>query len=129
MNISPGRCFPLGATPVEGGVNFSVFSSQASRLELLLFDSACDAEPARVICLDAGRHRTYHYWHAFVPGLRPGQAYAYRAVGPFDPARGFASIPQRPSSILMDAPSSCPTGTPASRRAGLATTRGSPCGA
>ena len=95
MNVSPGRCFPLGATPVEGGVNFSVFSSQASRLELLLFDSACDAEPARVICLDAGRHRTYHYWHAFVPGLRPGQAYAYRAVGPFDPARGLRFDPAK----------------------------------
>ena len=118
MNISPGRCFPLGATLVEGGVNFCVFSSQASRLELLLFDSAGDAEPARVIRLDAPAHRTYHYWHAFVPGLRAGQVYAYRAVGPFDPARGFASIPRRSSSIPMGAPSSCPTGTTASRRAG-----------
>ena len=95
MNISPGRCFPLGATPVQGGANFSVFSSQASRLELLLFDGVCDAEPARVICLDAGRHRTYHYWHAFVPGLRPGQAYAYRAVGAFDPARGLRFDPAK----------------------------------
>ena len=80
-------------------MNFSVFSSQASRLELLLFDGACDAEPARVICLDARRHRTYHYWHAFVPGLRPGQVYAYRAVGPFDPARGLRFDPAK---VLLD---------------------------
>jgi glycogen operon protein len=74
MSVSPGNSFPLGATPVEGGVNFSVYSSGASRLELLLFDGPGDAEPARVIPLGAPGHRTYHYWHAFVPGLRPGQA-------------------------------------------------------
>src|SRR4030095_4573580 len=53
-----------------------------SAVELLLFDCPQDAEPGRVICLDARTHRTYHYWHAFVPGLRAGQTYAYRAVGP-----------------------------------------------
>ena len=99
MNVSPGRSFPLGATPVEGGVNFCVFSSEASRLELLLFDGAGDAEPARVIRLEAPAHRTYHYWHAFVPGLRPGQVYAYRAVGPFDPARGLRFDPAK---VLLD---------------------------
>jgi isoamylase len=99
MTVSPGRSFPLGATSVEGGVNFSVFSSQASWLELLLFDSACDADPAHVIRLDAPAHRTYHYWHVFVPGLRPGQAYAYRAAGPFDPARGLRFDPEK---ILLD---------------------------
>jgi len=95
MNVSPGRSFPLGATSVEGGVNFSVFSSQASRLELLLFDRATDADPAHVVRLDAEAHRTYHYWHAFVPGLRPGQVYAYRAAGPFDPARGLRFDPEK----------------------------------
>jgi glycogen operon protein len=89
MNLSPGRSFPLGATPVDGGVNFSIFSSQARRLELLLFDGAADAEPGHVIRLEGPANRTYHYWHAFVPGLRAGQVYAYRAVGPFDPARGL----------------------------------------
>jgi hypothetical protein len=63
--VSPGRSFPLGATSVEGGVNFSVFSSQASWLELLLFDRASDAEPAHVIRLGAPAHRTDHYWHVF----------------------------------------------------------------
>ena len=68
-------------------------------LELLLFDGAADAEPARVIRLEAPAHRTYHYWHAFVPGLRPGQVYAYRAAGPFDPARGLRFDPAK---VLLD---------------------------
>ncbi|HXJ78041.1 MAG TPA: glycogen debranching enzyme, partial [Candidatus Methylomirabilis sp.] len=95
MNVSSGRSFPLGATVADGGVNFSVFSARASRLELLLFEGAYDAEPARVIQLDAPIHRTYHYWHAFVPGLRSGQVYAYRAVGPFDPPRGLRFDPAK----------------------------------
>ena len=99
MNVSPGSSFPLGATSVEGGVNFSVFSSQASRLELLLFDSACDSGAAHVIRLDGPAHRTYHYWHVFVPGLRPGQVYAYRAAGPFDPTQGLRFDPEK---ILLD---------------------------
>jgi glycogen operon protein len=89
MTVLPGRSFPLGATVVDGGVNFCVFSRDARRLELVLFDGADDPEPARIIGLEAPTHRTYHYWHAFVPGLRAGQAYAYRTAGPFDPARGL----------------------------------------
>jgi glycogen operon protein len=58
-------------------------------MELLLFDSADDARPVRVITLDPHQHRTFPYWHVFVPGLRTGQIYAYRASGPFDPSRGF----------------------------------------
>jgi isoamylase len=99
MTVTPGRSFPLGATLVDGGVNFCVYSGRAKYLELLLFDGATDAEPAHVIRLDARTHRTYHYWHAFVPGLRPGQVYAYRAIGPFDPARGLRFDPAK---ILLD---------------------------
>ena len=83
----PGRPHPLGATPGPGGVNFSVWSRHASRVELVLFDRA-GGRPSRVLPLDPARHRTYHYWHAFVPGLAPGQLYGWRAHGPFDPARG-----------------------------------------
>ncbi|HVO22209.1 MAG TPA: glycogen debranching protein GlgX [Candidatus Margulisiibacteriota bacterium] len=85
----PGASAPLGATVCPGGVNFSVFSKSATRLDLLLFDEKNAAQPATVIRLDAHRHRTYHYWHVFVPGLKPGQVYAYRAHGPFTPERGF----------------------------------------
>jgi glycogen operon protein len=75
---------------VEGaGVNFSVFSRDATLIELLLFDDENAARPARVIPLDAAPHRTYHYWHALVPGVKPGQVYAYRAQGPFAPERGL----------------------------------------
>ena len=82
------RTAPLGATVTEEGVNFSVFSKHATRIELLLFDDALDRRPMRVIPLDARQHRTYHYWHVFVPNLAPGQIYAYRADGPFAPERG-----------------------------------------
>jgi glycogen operon protein len=80
---------PLGATVSSGGVNFSVFSKDASLIELLLFDRADDATPSRVIPIDATRNRDYHYWHVFVPDLGPGQLYAYRASGAFDPANGL----------------------------------------
>jgi glycogen operon protein len=99
MTVAPGRSFPLGATVVEGGVNFCVYSGRATRVELLLFDGAADGEPAHVLRLDPRTHRTYHYWHAFVPGLHPGQVYAYRAIGPFDPARGLRFDPAK---ILLD---------------------------
>jgi glycogen operon protein len=84
----PGRPYPLGARPEPDGVNFSVYSRHAHRAELLLYDDADAGEPARVIGLDGDRHRTWDYWHVFVPGLKPGQIYAWRMQGPFDPARG-----------------------------------------
>ena len=93
--LGTGRSFPLGATVLGEGVNFSVFSRQASRVDLLLFDDAAAAHPTRVIELDARTHRTYHYWHAFVPGIRAGQIYAYRADGPFDPGRGLRFDPAK----------------------------------
>ena len=88
-DVAPGASAPLGATVLPGGVNFSVFSKHAVLLELLLFDDENATQPARIILLDADQHRTYHYWHAFVPGLRSGQVYAYRAHGTFDPSRGL----------------------------------------
>jgi hypothetical protein len=94
-----GRTFPLGATVLAEGVNFSVFTRRASRVELLLFDCADAAHPTCVIELDARTHRTYHYWHVFVPGIGPGQVYAYRAIGPFDPEHGLRIDP---SKILLD---------------------------
>src|SRR3974377_1589302 len=84
-----GASAPLGATPVEGGVNFSLFSRHASGVELLFFDQADDARPARVIRLDPFANRTYYYWHVFVPGVQSGQIYGYRVEGPLDPARGL----------------------------------------
>jgi glycogen operon protein len=94
-----GNSAPLGATLTADGVNFSVFSKRATAIELLLFDDARAAAPARVVRLDARAHRTYHYWHAFVPGLEAGQVYGYRAHGPFAPERGLRFDPQK---VLLD---------------------------
>jgi glycogen operon protein len=91
MRVVPGfgRSSPLGATVVDGGVNFSLFSRTAAGVELLLFDREGDAAPSRAVSLDPVTNRTYHYWHTFVPGVRPGQLYGYRVDGPSDPARGL----------------------------------------
>ena len=96
---STGRSSTLGATVVPGGVNFSVFSRNASGMELLFFDREDDAQPARVITIDPVANRTYHYWHVFVPGVRPGQLYAYRCRGRLTPPTACGLIPPRFSSI------------------------------
>ena len=94
-----GTSSPLGATPGGDGVNFSVFSKYATRVELLLFDHVDDPQPARAIRIDPAANRTYHYWHVFVPGLRPGQIYGYRVEGPFEPEQGMRFDPTK---VLLD---------------------------
>ncbi len=97
--VTPGNTFPLGATLQADGVNFSVHSKSCDSLELLLFDDANDAKPSRTIALDATNHRTFHYWHVKVPGLKAGQVYAYRARGPFQPNDGLR---YDSSKVLLD---------------------------
>src|SRR5262245_5124515 len=87
--VGTGVSAPLGATVRPDGVNFSVFSKHAWRIDLLLFDDEHAVDPTRTISLDPHQHRTYHYWHVFVPGVGAGQVYAYRAHGPFAPERGW----------------------------------------
>ena len=87
--VERGTSAPLGASVGHGGVNFSVFSKSATLIELLLFDDRNAAVPSRVIPLDASQHRSYHYWHVFIPDIRAGQIYGYRADGPFAPERGL----------------------------------------
>ncbi|MFO0829726.1 MAG: glycogen debranching protein GlgX [Phycisphaerales bacterium] len=84
-----GLSFPIGATVLREGVNFSVFSRFAERMELCLFDSVDAAAPSETIALNRVANRTYHYWHVFVPDLRPGQIYGWRADGPHDESRGL----------------------------------------
>jgi len=97
--VNPGRSSPLGATIRDGGANFSVFSRNATAVELLFFDTEDDARPSCVIPLDPTTSRSYHYWHAFVPEIRPGQLYGYRVHGRFDPAGGRRFDP---SKVLLD---------------------------
>src|SRR5579864_9150487 len=94
-----GRSYPLGATLINGGANFSVFSRSAGSIDLLFFDRVDDARPSRVIPIDPLENRTYHYWRVFVPGVEPGQIYGFRAYGPFEPAQGLRF---NPSKILLD---------------------------
>ena len=86
-----GRSSPLGATVVDGGVNFSVLLPQRLRRWSCCSSTArtTPGHPAS-FPLDPAANRTYHYWHVFVPEVQPGQLYGYRAHGPFDPANGAA---------------------------------------
>jgi isoamylase len=94
-----GQSYPLGATVASGGVNFSIYSRDASAVELLLFDREDDGHPTSVIRLDPITNRTYHYWHVFVPDLTPGQIYGFRVHGPFEPERGLRFDPAK---LLLD---------------------------
>src|SRR6476619_821896 len=78
---SVGHSAPLGATVIDGGVNFSLYSRTATGVELLLFDRDDSPTPELVVRLDPADNRTYYYWHAFVPGVRAGQIYGYRVSG------------------------------------------------
>jgi isoamylase len=94
-----GRSSPLGAAVVDGGVNFSMFSRTAAGVELVFFDREDDAAPSRIVRLDPASNRTYHYWHAFVPGVPPGQLYGYRVAGPSAPESGLRFDPAK---VLLD---------------------------
>lgn len=86
--VRRGVPLPLGTHGYGGGVNFALFSRHASRVRLELFDHAIDIAPARAIDLDPTRNRTGDVWHVWVEGIRPGQLYAYRVDGPYQPREG-----------------------------------------
>lgn len=97
--LNAGRCSPLGATVDPTGVNFSIYSRDATKIELLLYDNEDDLRPSDIVTLEAATNHTYHYWHTFVAGLRAGQIYAYRVHGPFQPNNG---IRLDPAKVLLD---------------------------
>ena len=94
-----GSSHPLGSSVQADGTNFSIYSRTATGVELLLYDREDDARPSRSITLDPVANRTYHYWHCFVPRVKPGQLYAYRVSGPSEPARGLRFDPDK---LLLD---------------------------
>src|SRR5687768_11161226 len=96
MRVWPGQPYPLGATWTGLGVNFAIFSSHATRVELCLFDSADAAKPAACVVLP---EQTNMVWHGYLPDVRPGQLYGYRVHGPYDPGAGHRF---NPSKIVMD---------------------------
>ena len=83
-SVWPGRPFPLGATWDGEGVNFSIFSEHAEDVELCLFDASGRHEVERIPL----RFQTEHVWHCYLPEARPGQLYAYRVSGPYEPSQG-----------------------------------------
>jgi glycogen operon protein len=93
----PGRPLPLGATSGTrlgiAGTNFAIASSVADSVTLCLFDEA-GAETQILV-----RDNDADVWHAFVPGIGPGQAYGYRVSGPWDPERGLRC---NPAKLLLD---------------------------
>jgi isoamylase len=91
--------YPLGATAAPEGTNFSIFSASAHGMQIVLFDNADDPSPARTITFDPVADRTSHYWHIFLPGIKPGQLYGFRADGPDDPASGQRFDHQK---VLLD---------------------------
>jgi glycogen operon protein len=93
--LRPGLPYPLGATWDGRGVNFALFSSNAEKVELCLFDARGRRELHRV----ALPEYTDEVWHGYLPDLRPGQLYAYRVYGPYDPERGHRF---NPNKLLLD---------------------------
>ncbi|HEY5954267.1 MAG TPA: glycogen debranching protein GlgX [Terrimicrobiaceae bacterium] len=86
---SLGEPYPLGATVLKEGVNFSLFSQHATSVQLLLFQHFFEPAPLQVIDLHPVLNKTFHYWHVFVEGARHGLLYAYRLDGPNDLGQGF----------------------------------------
>ena len=95
LRVEPGLPHPLGATWDGTGVNFALFSANAKKVELCLFDPKGKRETDRIELPEY----THEVWHGFFPELRPGQLYGYRVHGPYDPVNGHRF---NPNKLLID---------------------------
>jgi len=93
--LESGNPAPLSATWDGRGVNFALFSANAEKVELCLFDSTGRKEQQRIEL----REYTNEVWHGYVVGLQPGQLYGYRVSGPYDPRNGHRF---NPNKLLID---------------------------
>jgi len=93
MDVWPGRPFPLGPMWDGRGTNFALFSENAERVELCLFDA--DGAESRI---EVTEHTVFN-WHCYLPGCGPGTRYAYRVHGPYDPETGMRF---NPTKLLID---------------------------
>ncbi len=96
MKIWPGSPYPLGATWDGQGVNFALFSENATGVELCLYDGPDAEKESHRIRLE---ERTDQVWHAYIPGIWPGQLYGYRVHGPYEPEAGHRF---NPAKLLID---------------------------
>ncbi len=94
--ILPGTLRPLGATWDGLGVNFAIYSRDATRVDLVLFDAR---DPTREVVTLTLPERTAHVWHGYVPGVQPGQLYGYRVHGEYAPERGLRF---NPAKLVLD---------------------------
>ena len=85
MRVWPGKSYPLGATWDGKGVNFALFSENATKVELCLFDSVNARAPSECIVMPEYSDQV---WHAYLPEALPGQLYGYRVHGPYEPTQG-----------------------------------------
>ncbi len=93
--VLPGNPYPLGATWDGKGVNFAVYSEKAEKIEVCLFDEGSVLESERIPFKEVRGQ----VWHMYLPGLRPGQLYMYRAYGPYQPETGLRF---NPNKLLLD---------------------------
>jgi glycogen operon protein len=94
VRLGSGRPWPLGASFDGYGVNFALFSANATRVQLCLFD--CNGRETMRLTLP---EYTHEVWHGRVFGLRPGQLYGYRVHGPYEPRAGHRF---NPNKLLLD---------------------------
>src|SRR5919197_1833668 len=104
MRVWRGSPYPLGATWDGQGVNFALFSEHATGVELCLFDAPDQADQTQLIRLT---EFTDQVWHAYLPDVRPGQLYAYRVHGPYEPHKGLRF---NPANLVLDAYAKAITG-------------------
>jgi len=95
FDCEPGDADKLGATSDGRGVNFAIFSANATRIELCLFDDTGKNELHRITL----PQKTGDIWHGYIPGLKPGQIYGYRVHGPNEPHNGHVF---NPNKLLLD---------------------------
>lgn len=93
--LAAGLPYPLGATSDGLGINFAVFSANATRIDLCLFDARGRKELRRVPLPEC----TDEVWHGYLPEAEPGLLYGYRAHGPHAPAQGHRF---NPNKLLLD---------------------------
>ena len=93
--LREGRPFPLGATWDGLGVNFALFTANATGVELCLFDDAGESELERIKLPEY----TDEVWHGYLPEARPGTVYGYRVQGPYEPDAGHRF---NPNKLLLD---------------------------
>ncbi|MBI5442603.1 MAG: glycogen debranching protein GlgX, partial [Deltaproteobacteria bacterium] len=95
MKTWPGRPYPQGATWDGSGVNFALFSENATAVELCLFEGPEAERELRIPVLE----QTDQVWHVYLPDARPGLLYGYRVHGPYEPRAGHRF---NPAKLLRD---------------------------